>query len=52
MQIFYILFFKIVRPHIEALIPYRDGAGELYFILKYCLSGQTSMWTNMDRPVG
>ena len=37
------IIFKIMRPHIEALFPYRVGAGELYFILKYCLSGQTSM---------
>ena len=50
------IIFKIVRPHIEALIPYRvgardpkgliiflrSGAGELYSILKYCLSGQMS----------
>lgn len=40
---YFIIIFKIVRPHIEALIPYRVGAGELYSILKYCLSGQTFM---------
>ena len=44
------IIFKIMG-YPMGLISYIPWGQIALFILKYCLSGQTSMWTNMDRPV-